>query len=292
MVPILNDALAEGNETVLLRLRQPTGGARLGLSNAVLRILDDESSVSLSAATYDVSESSLVVNITVVRSGANTTTARVDFATSDLEVNAPAVAGSDYLGTNFTLIFPPGVSTRVVPVRLRPDTLDETNELFGVQLRNPSGTQLGSIRNAVVTIADDDNAGTIQFSAANYSVTESATALVPIKIVRTGGAASGVTVNFQTGTGTATAGIDYTPVTTNFTFAAGEMMKIVRIRVFNDSNNEPSETIPLILTSPGGNAVLGEINPAPLTINNRQVANPTVGLGAGNMQALLAPHVQ
>ena len=71
-------------------------------------------------------------------------------------------------------------------------------------------------------------AGTVQFSAATYSVNEG-TALAPIRIIRTGGAASGVTVHFQTGTGTAAAGDDYTAIATNLTFAAGEMMKIVRI---------------------------------------------------------------
>lgn len=54
-VPILNDAFAEGNETVLLSLSSPTAGTSLGNpAEAVLTIVDDESTVPL---VLDVSPS-------------------------------------------------------------------------------------------------------------------------------------------------------------------------------------------------------------------------------------------
>lgn len=41
-IPILDDALLEGNETVNLRLSNPTGGAALGTSSGVLTIVDND----------------------------------------------------------------------------------------------------------------------------------------------------------------------------------------------------------------------------------------------------------
>jgi hypothetical protein len=285
MVPLLDDDLPDGNKNVQLQLSNVRGGARLGLSNAVLRIRDDESSVALSSATYEVSESSAAVNITVLRTGATVATARVDFATSDIVGACLAEAGSDYLGTNFTLIFRPGETMKVVPIRIIKDALDETNEMFQVRLTNPIGTQLGTIDDAIVTILDDDTAGTVQFSAAAYFVTEG-TAAAAIKIVRTGGMAGGVTVHFETGTGTATPGDDYTEVGTNLAFAAGETMKTVLIPIKTDSLDEMSETVPLTLSSAGGGAVLGPTNAVTLTINNAPDPNAVPLAGAEFMRVV------
>src|SRR5207244_4130261 len=57
-VPVVNDAVGQGPQTVNLTLSSPGGGGALGgQSTAVLTIQDDDPYVSLSAATYAVGES-------------------------------------------------------------------------------------------------------------------------------------------------------------------------------------------------------------------------------------------
>jgi hypothetical protein len=68
-VPITNDTLGEGNETVFLSLSN-VAGAYLGpRATAVLTITDNEPVVQLSATTYTVTEAGPAATITVVRTG-------------------------------------------------------------------------------------------------------------------------------------------------------------------------------------------------------------------------------
>src|SRR5262249_59077369 len=111
-VPILNDTLVEGDETVNLTLSNPTGGATLGSQNtAVLTIQDDDSAqpgvLQFSSATYAVNESQATAIITVTRTGGSTGTVSVHYATSD----GTATAGSDYAATSGTLTFANGETT-------------------------------------------------------------------------------------------------------------------------------------------------------------------------------------
>src|SRR5262249_54443704 len=73
-IPILDDSIFEGNETVNITLSNATGGAAVGpTSAAVLTITDNETSpngaLQLSAATYSVAENGGSATITITRTG-------------------------------------------------------------------------------------------------------------------------------------------------------------------------------------------------------------------------------
>ena len=94
-IPIGDDALVEGNETVDVTLSAPTGGATLGTpSTAVLTITDNDvappGTLQLSAATYSVAENGGTATITITRTGGSGGAVGVTLATSNGTATAPA----------------------------------------------------------------------------------------------------------------------------------------------------------------------------------------------------------
>ena len=87
----------------------------------------------------------------------------------------------------------------------------------------------------------EGNAGTTD---AVFPVTLSAATTVP------------VTVSYVTGDGTATAGSDYTAVTSSVTIAAGQTSGTIVVAVLGDTVVEPDETFTVTLSNPV-NATLG-----------------------------------
>src|SRR6185436_18193260 len=84
MVPIFDDALPEGNETLSVMLANVTGGAVLGsLTNATLPVLDDEVVIQFGRTLYTNSEATPVVTFTVTRTGPATDEVTVDYTTGD-----------------------------------------------------------------------------------------------------------------------------------------------------------------------------------------------------------------
>jgi hypothetical protein len=291
-VPILDDLAPDGDETVTLTLRNPTGGATLGGRGTVtLTILDDESAINFSAPTYQVAENAGSAVITVTRSGPAVGTVTVQFLTAD----GTATAGVDYTAVSRTLTFAPGVRSVTVPVPIINDTRRDPDQTVGLNLFNVAGGSpsavLGVRSTAALRIIDDDQGGTLKFSAANFNVNEpvalNGTATATITVQRTGGIASGVTVDYAVTDGTAAAGANYTPVTGTLTFGAGQTSLTFGVTVLNDGRAQGNLTAMLALTNAGGGGALGSATSATLTIIDaaRNVAFTTGAFGATETQA-------
>ena len=107
-----------------------------------------------------------------------------------------------------------------------------------------------------VTNTDDDTAGTVQFDQAAFSIAKDGGSIT-IKVNRTGGAASGVTVDFATSDGTAHAGTDYTATAGTLTFGAGDTSQTFTIPILNNTIATGATTVNLTLSNPTGGASLG-----------------------------------
>ena len=272
-VPVLDDGIVEGIESLSLVLSNPTGGLSLGpRATATLEIHDDELGVAFGAATYTAKESAPAMTITVNRFGDLTDTAAVSYTTSD----GTATAGVDYAPAAGTLTFAPGVASRKFTVALKPDALVEGPETVQLALSTPVGTSLASPSTAMLTILDDDLAGTVQFATSSYSVAESGgRALIGVR--RVGGLAGGVTVDYATASGTAQAPSDYTDASGQLTFGPGVTLQTFSVPITNDGLAEGAETVSLSLTNPTGGAVLGSPSLAVLTIVDDE---PTLAFSA------------
>ena len=151
-IPITDDLLIEGDETFTVRLFNASGAALISPSNAVVTIVENDTSVSFGAATFSVSETVSNAAIPVIRSGGTAGTVTVQAFTT----NGTATAGVDYVGTNVSIVFPPGVTSQSLVIRLNDDLLIEGNETVGLRLVNPIGAVLGTPSTATLTILDED----------------------------------------------------------------------------------------------------------------------------------------
>src|SRR2546429_161835 len=186
IVPIIDDALVEANETVNLTLQNPTGGTPLGGQNkAILTIFDDDTALEFAASTFTANENGTNAAITVRRIGVSTNKVTVDYATSDGTAKAGvkyvaqngtlSFAGDAYVhstnGTG-TLVFRPGETNKTITIAIIDEQLGEGDQTFNVSLTNVFGPQsgalpgsatLGQITNAVVTIADNETPGNVDY---------------------------------------------------------------------------------------------------------------------------------
>jgi len=107
-----------------------------------------------------------------------------------------------------------------------------------------------------VANTDDENAGLLAFSSAQFDVDEDA-GTVTITVSRTSGSAGAVSVDYATSDQTALAGSDYTSTSGTLNFAAGQTSASFTVPVSDDALREQFETIGLTLTNPTGGAALG-----------------------------------
>jgi hypothetical protein len=266
-VPVLTDAVCDGDETVLLRLTNPGGGAVLGTrTTAVFTILDPAACVNFSAATYPARENGGAAQITVNRSGSGTGQVTVRFTTADGTATAPA----DYTAVNRVVTFAPGVRNVVVMVPVVNDAVLEGVETVNLALSALQGpATLGVRRAATLNIRDEDVGGVIEFSTSVYTVAEGG--MATITVTRTGSTAAGATVRYATSDGSATGG-DYIGAAGGLTFGAGQTRLTFAIPTTADALGEGVETVNLTLSSPGPSTALGVRRTAVLRIVDASLA--------------------
>jgi carbon monoxide dehydrogenase subunit G len=189
------------------------------------------------------------VTLTVRRAGNLTGPSSVTLSTAD----GTATAGQDYTAqVAVPVAFAAGQAAATVKIPILGDLVDEPDEQFTVTI---SGTGVIAPSSAIVTIADNDVAGTLQFQAAEWSVSEWK-GFVEVTVTRTKGTAAGASVHYATVPGTATA-IDYSPTSGTLIFAAGEMSKTIMVSVTGDGTSEGAESFGVVLSSPSFGVVLG-----------------------------------
>jgi hypothetical protein len=105
----------------------------------------------------------------------------------------------------------------------------------------------------------------IQFSAANYNVTEDPTTAL-ITVTRSGDSSVAVSVSYATSDGSALQTSDYSNTLGILTFAPGETSRTFTVPISEDSLVEGTETATLTLSNATSGAMLGATSTATLTI--------------------------
>ncbi len=268
-VGVVGDTRNEADETFQLSLQSPMN-AVLGNASAIVTIVNDDALPVISGANVSRPEGNggfVKVQFKFQLSAASGRTVAVDYATQA----GTAQAGTDYVATNGTLVFPAGKTVATATVLVAGDKVLESNETFLLALSNPVNAELAT--NAIAcTILDNDplpkvfvdDAGAVEGNAAGTNRVNLRVRLVPPSELP-------VTVMFSTTNGTAFAGEDYVSTNGLVTFAPGETNQFIRVELIGDSRFEALEYFSLRLGSPM-NAVIAR-SLARASITNDDVGN-------------------
>lgn len=262
-VRIIDDTLDERDESIVVELSNPTGGAVLAGGGPALRatglVLDNEGAVGAANLALLVSSPVIVegdagarqavFEVRLSRPAAVATT--IAFQT----VDAGATAGQDYVARSGTLTFAPGQEVAQVAVAIRGDRALEADEIFHLAVRPVGAGPPAALGTA--TILDDDAGTAPVVSVEGGLVVERSGVFYMSFTARLSEAAAGTTrVDWRSLDGTARGGVDYDDTTNTITFAAGETARTFFLRIIDDTLDEPDETFFVELFNPTGGAVL------------------------------------
>ena len=290
VVPINADLVVEGAETITLALSNPLPSGltdrspTLGQASATMQIIETE--IRIGATAYLVGEGTGKATLTLVRVGDVTAQSTIAFATAD---GTATIGAGDYGATTGTITFAPGVNALTLDVILTDDSISETDESFDVVFSSPMGATIArdSCASAApaapalvtsctvaVTVLDNDSGGLLSFDRTTYDVVENVP-MATITVRRIVGGAGPVTVDFATGDGSATSGVDYTTTTQTLTFNPGDVSKTVQVPVLGNTVGLRSAN--LFLRNATGGGSLGTPASALLRIAD---VNNSVGFSA------------
>ena len=261
-VTINDDPLDEDNESFLIELYNPTGGAVLGSRiTAPVYILDDDGpgSLSLESSNYNVSERSASVAVNVLRTSGYDGRVTAQYVTEDVTATSPA----DYRLTEGIVTFEEGERIKTITIEIVNDEVFEVSEIFNLRLYNPSGgADIIQPDVASITILNDDvdpSQTLIFMDEASYTVSED-DSLLEIKVRRSGDLSEQANVDYATADGSATEGTDYDQVSGRLTFPVGVNTQTlsVNLTILDDAVFEEDEVFNFILSNPTNQALLGD----------------------------------
>ncbi|HLL15727.1 MAG TPA: Calx-beta domain-containing protein [Pyrinomonadaceae bacterium] len=279
VVLVNGDRMFEDDETFLLNLSNPVN-ATIADGQATGTITNDDPVPSISIANVAVTEGNAGARVALFNvSLSNPTSRQVTFryATAD----GTATGGVDYDPAAGSASLAPGTSNTSIAVNIHPDTANEPNETFFVNLSDPTNATI-SDGEGQGTIVNDD-APVVQFGAATYTAGEGAGRAV-LNVVRTGDISAPTSVTIQTVddpapvpcatvNGKAYARCDYATTIETVTWAAGDSQpKEVAVPLIDDSRPEGAETLQLWLVSLQG-GIYGVRGTATLTITDNETAH-------------------
>ncbi len=272
-IPIIDDKLIEDHETFYIRLASPSYGSLISTQNqALIKIIDNDSSIEFAYTDYQVSEQGGHVTISLNRSG------NYSYQSSSVDVvfSNQTATELDYTPKPLRVTFMPYETLKTLSIPIINDQLFEGDETFVVSLANPSHNALiGPKNKTTVTIVDDDITSLVEFGKTSYSINENEKSAL-ITLNRSGylGQASEISLSYANGSANKD---DYTPNAYSVHFEANETTKTVSVPITNDDITEANETFNITLNNPSKGTALGTQNKTTVTIVDNDTIIGEVG---------------
>ncbi len=260
-VPVLNDTIAETNESVIVQLNTITAAMPFVKGapdkDTVIIMDDDTEQVVISASDADAAEPSNGGQFTISIASGKPVEADV---TITLEVTGTATNGTDYTAIPLTMVLPAGNSSITIPLSVLDDDLIEGDETVSVQLMNLASTVLyniGGNNMATITIGDEDDDNlNLEIVATKPQAAEPGTepgneGEFTIRLESGKAPGEDITVDLNI-SGSATMGTDYDAIPTSVVIPAGSSSVVIPIQVQDDPKPEGMESIMVTLTNASG----------------------------------------
>ena len=269
-VPSNDDFLDEHQEVFGLVLSTPDYGT-LKDSRATGTIIDNDPVPQLLVDDVFTAEDATTMAVVVRLNAISGRSVAVDYTLSD----GTATAGDDYRDSSGTLTIPAGRLTTTVDVALIDDDSDEGAEAFTIELTNPLNASISGVGTAQLTILDNEGLPTLYLDPQGDGVVEGNEAQITLRLSHA--ASSGVSVDYQTSDGDATAGDDYVARSlTTETIDAGDLEKTLSTATIDDSVTEDAEYFNWVFSN-ATNAQLASTNGSSWILDNDAV--PTLSVG-------------
>ncbi|HEV7646032.1 MAG TPA: Calx-beta domain-containing protein [Pyrinomonadaceae bacterium] len=211
---------------------------------------------------------------TVTLTGDSSQIVTVHYQTAD----GTAVAGEDYTAASGTLTFNPGEISKVIPITILGDSVQEPTEQFSIDLDTPvNGAILDG--HAVGTIPNDDAGPAFSIDDVSHNEGNSGTTAFTFIITKTGGTALTSNVTFTTQDGSAASPGDYSGVSGNVIFGPSDTTKQVTVQVNGDIELESSETFTLHLSGTD-NGTISDADGTGTIVNDDAAATVQFGAAA------------
>ncbi|WP_316736794.1 Calx-beta domain-containing protein [Pedobacter aquatilis] len=259
-VPVINDQIVEGTETIILTMAAATNNTAITASTApvTMNLLDDDVA-TITVATNNAAEPSTNGSFVFTASKVSSTPVTISYT-----VGGTATNGTDYATITNSIVLPANTASVTLPITVTDDQLVEGTEsvilTFTAATDNPNVTVTPA--SATLTIADDDVA-TVTVVATTNAAEPSTNGLFTFTMSKASTTAT--TITYSVG-GTATSGIDYTSIGTSVTIPAGATTATVSVPVINDQIVEGTETVILTMTAATNNAAI-TASTTPVTLN-------------------------
>ncbi|WP_166828858.1 Calx-beta domain-containing protein [Thalassoroseus pseudoceratinae] len=282
-IPILDDSLSELTESIQLSVSNlQAGGRNVELpSTTSSTFINDNDLLTLSVGDSSFAEFDAGVTL-----GAGVTVSLNRSVDHDLTVNFTATDGTATSGSNDygvragTLTIPAGKTTGVIPYDVFGDNVVEADEVFYIDLSDPSaGDHFVQVTDSrgTVTIQNNDSA---LVSLDELTSVDEANGKASFTVSLSKAVDETVTIGYATSNGTATGGSDFTAATGTIEIPAGQTQGVIEIDITDDQLVELDENFTLTLTSINANTrnvAFADAKSRTVTISDNDTETISVG---------------
>ena len=260
VIAIIGDTKVEANEKFSIVLSDSEGAAIDKDKNSATGTINNDDAAVLSIDNETIQEgyiNSKNLEFTITSNALSDFPIIVEYSTTTADnstIDNIATAGEDYEATSGTATIMVGQDSATISVVINNDDIDEANEIFMLNLRNPQRATL-SKTSVIGRITDaNSNAANISLSIRSQSISEGNTGEKNLNFIIEANTTLGysASVRYRTENNTATSGEDFISKIGTATIPAGQDSTTIAIKIIGDTKVENNEIFDVILSNSQG----------------------------------------